>query len=133
MSFFVAVPLFSAIFSWCSSSGHHQRLVKNLKRKKTKILFISLFISFCNFSAASDSILRLISHAHFPLESLALSNNKFFPSDAIRGLPTLSLSSVRSLKLSKLTALNDPDLAAIADFMGNVEELDLVILLIIIM
>uniref|UniRef100_A0A7C8ZBF2 F-box/LRR-repeat protein 15-like leucin rich repeat domain-containing protein n=1 Tax=Opuntia streptacantha TaxID=393608 RepID=A0A7C8ZBF2_OPUST len=82
-------------------------------------------ISFSNFPGSPDSILHLLSHAHFPLESLDLSNNKFFPSDAIRGLPTSSLSSIRSLKLSKLTVLNDLDLGAIAELMGNLEELDL--------
>lgn len=82
-------------------------------------------ISFSDFHGSPTSILGQISQTHFPLESLDLSNLKNFPSEAIQGLPSSSLYSIRSLKLSNLSVINDSDLDVISQLMGNLEELDL--------
>ncbi|KAK9690475.1 hypothetical protein RND81_09G130100 [Saponaria officinalis] len=82
-------------------------------------------ISFCDFHGEIDPILRLISQTPFPLSSLDLSNHTEFPSEAIQELPTSSLRSIRSLKLSNCSAVNDCHLRVISELMINLEELDL--------
>ncbi|KMT06388.1 hypothetical protein BVRB_7g160670 [Beta vulgaris subsp. vulgaris] len=81
-------------------------------------------ISLSDFHGEPTSILQLISHTHFSLESLDLSNHTQFPSNAIQELPISSMSSIKSLKLRNLSLLNDLDLGVICQLMTNLEELD---------
>uniref|UniRef100_A0A803L761 F-box/LRR-repeat protein 15-like leucin rich repeat domain-containing protein n=1 Tax=Chenopodium quinoa TaxID=63459 RepID=A0A803L761_CHEQI len=81
-------------------------------------------ISLSQFNGEPCSILQLISLAHFPLQSLDLSNHTYFPCNAIQQLPRSSLSSIKSLVLRNLSILNDSDLGVISQFIANLEELD---------
>ncbi|CAO2817973.1 unnamed protein product [Amaranthus hypochondriacus] len=81
-------------------------------------------ISLCNFRGEPSSILQLISHANFQLESLDLSNQPNFPSKSILEMPISCLSSIKLLKLHNLRVLNDYDLGVISQLMTNLEDLD---------
>ncbi|GAB2269523.1 hypothetical protein Dimus_004444 [Dionaea muscipula] len=104
-----------------SISDPTARLLPRLLRRFPNLKHISL----SDFHGDPDSILLLIAQFRFPLESLDLSNLKRLPVEGIRGLPVSSLRSIKSLKLRCLSVLSDWDLGFIAQWMPNLEELDL--------